>query len=106
MGQQTVNWNLKGAELLIALIDAPDKVLDGLGIKLAPMGKAHHGLQARDMSFETVVTDVAFEAPIVAFLHGNQVIVDIGCQVDPGMQMSQPPRAIELKDKEIGRAHV
>ena len=86
-------------ELLIPLIDAPDDVLDGLRIELLPMGKPRHALQLRDMAFQPIVADVAVEAPIVAFLHGDEMIVDAGCQVDLGMQMAQPLGAIKLKDQ-------
>src|SRR5262249_33670842 len=86
-------------KLLIALINTPDNVLDGLRIKLTPVSKARHGLQARHMPFQTKIADVAFETSIVAFLHGNQVVRDLGCQVNPGVQMAEPLATIELKDK-------
>ena len=65
-------------ELLIALMDAPDDVLDSLGIKLLPVGKPRHALEFRDMAFQSVITDVAFELPIIAFLQGDQMVVDLG----------------------------
>ena len=86
-------------ELLIALVDAPDNVLDGLGIQLFPMGKACQALQLCDMAFEAIVADVAFEPPIIAFLHGDEMVVDLGCQVDLAMQMTPPFGAVELKDE-------
>jgi len=38
------------------------------------------------------------ETPLVAFLQGDQMIVDLGGQVDLRMQMPEPLAAIELKD--------
>jgi hypothetical protein len=49
-------------ELLIALVNAPDDVLDSLGIKLLPAGKPRRALEFRDMAFQLVITDVAWMA--------------------------------------------
>ena len=55
------------------------------------------------MTCEAIIADVAFKAPIVAFLKSDQVVMDIGCQVDLAMQMTQPLGAIELKDQSMPR---
>src|SRR5262249_16169475 len=55
------------------------------------------------MTFEAIIADVAFKAPIVAFLKSDQVVMDMGCQVDLAMQMTQPLGAIELKDQSTPR---
>src|SRR4029450_202277 len=60
-------------------------------------------LQLCHMTFEAIIADVAFKAPIVAFLKSDQVVMDIGCQVDLAMQMTQPLGAIELKDQSTPR---
>ena len=55
------------------------------------------------MAFEAIVADIAFEPPIITFLKGDQVVMDLGCQVDLAVQMTQPLRAIELKDQSTPR---
>jgi hypothetical protein len=55
-------------ELLISMVDAPDDMLDGLGIKLLPVGKPCHTLELRDMALQSVITGVAFEPLIIALL--------------------------------------
>jgi len=46
---------------------------------------------------------IRYKAPIVAFLKGDQVVMNIGCQEDLAMQMTQPLGAIELKDQSTPR---
>ena len=52
-------------------MDAPDDVLDSLGIKLLPVGKPRHTLEFRDMAFQSVITDVAFEPHVLMRFAGN-----------------------------------
>src|SRR5262245_6308605 len=66
-------------EPLIALVNTPDDLLDSLRIKLLPVSKPRHALQFCDMTFQTIVADIALKAPVVPFLDGDQVIVDLGC---------------------------
>ena len=86
-------------ELLIALVDAPDNMLHGLCIQRAPVGKPVPVLQPGDVALQAVVPEVAMEAKVVPLLDRNQMIVDLCCQINPGMQMTHPLRAVELKDK-------
>jgi hypothetical protein len=84
-------------------MDAPDDVLDGLGIKLLPVGNPRHALEFRDMAFQSVITDVAFEPPIIAFSQSDQMVVDLSSQVDLRMQMPEPLAVVELKDHSTPR---
>src|SRR5262249_12769463 len=77
-------------EVLIALVNTPDDLLNGLRIKLLPMSEPRHALQLCDMTFQTIVANIALKAPVVPFLDSDQVIVYLGCQVDLGMQIPKP----------------
>ena len=48
-----------------------------------------------------VHADVALEPSIVPFLQSHQVVMDLGCQVDPGMQRPEPCGAIQKRLRQL-----